>query len=331
MFKPSSINGASSSPLNKEGEVVPAGGRQDARDVLARLRERAASAAPQIPEPIIKPMPGAPLLNTRLTEVKFILLDTETTGADPETAHVIEIAAQGWSLSKKVKYPRVFETKVNPGTDIRIPPSSSAVHHITDEDVKNSPTLNDILPDLIEVIGENPIAAYNSEFDRGVLHGTPLHNHFWLDVYRLAMRTWYIGEENENGFPLTSFKQQELRYWLGLPHIEGDAHRAAADIMVTGLILQEAADKYLEAGLPDDFNRFVDWVYSPILHKTLPIGLFGTPGKTPDQLEDWQLRKMFDPSNHMYEAMLRFNVLDFARPEYMRRQLDRPQRGYGAK
>lgn len=286
---------------------------------FSRIREQAAPAPEK--EMLPRPMPAAPQINQRLTETKFILLDTETTSADPLTTDVIEIAAQGWSLNKDVRFPRVFETKINPGPGVLVPPSSSAVHHITDEDLVGCPLLADVVPQLAEVIGDYPIVAYNSEFDRCALHSTAFHDRYWLDIFRLAMRTWHIGEENEKGFALGSFKQQELRYWLGLRPTSGDAHRAAADIMVTGLVFQEAVERYFQAGLPDDFNAFTQWVASPIMHKTIPIGMWGIVGKTPEELEDWQLRKMFDPTGFMFESLSKFNVLDFARPEYMRRQL----------
>jgi exodeoxyribonuclease X len=264
-------------------------------------------------------LPSPVKLGKKLTDVKFIILDTETTGANVETAHVIEVAARAWSLGKYKKFPRVFETKVDPG--VKIPPSSSAVHHITDRDVAGCPVLEEIVPELMTVIGDAPIVAFNSEFDRKMLRGTPLYDRYWVDVYRLAMRTWHVGEVNENGFALESLKQQELRYWLGLREVGGDAHRAAADILVTGLVFQTAADRYLKSGMADDYDGFIEWLESPIFHKTIPIGARGVAGKQPEDLEDWQLKKMFDPTNEMRESLTRFNILDFARPEYMRRQL----------
>lgn len=314
---------SSSGPADAAASPPAASGtRQRLAANYARIGEASAPVATK--EILPRPMPPAPPLGQRLTETKFILLDVESTSADPLTTHVIEIAAQGWSLNPDVRFPRVFEAKINPGPGVFVPPSSSAVHHITDEDLVGCPTMEQILPQLQEVIGNYPIVAYNSEFDRTTLHATPFHDRYWLDVFRLAMRTWHIGQENAKGFALTSLKQQELRYWLGLPRTQGDAHRAAADIMVTGLVFREAASRYLNAGLPDDFNAFASWLASPILHKTIPIGAWGTVGKTPEELEDWQLRKMLDPSNPMAESLGRFNVLDFVRPEYLRRGLDAP-------
>lgn len=257
----------------------------------------------------------------KLTDMKFILLDTETTGIDPQRDHVIEIAARGWSLNKRKKFPRTYSMLLNPGDGVKIPPNTSAVHHITDADVADMPTLADEEGAIKGFVQGYPIVAYNAEFDRGMLPF--LKDHQWLDVYRMAMHLWSIGEENEDGFPLTSFKQQELRYWLKLGKIEGDAHRAAADIMVTGLIFQKAAQKYLDMGHPNDYAAFVDWVNSPILHQTIPFGYKSVVGKKPAELTDQQLKNMFDKSSDMYASYERFNVLEFLRPEHMQRTLRR--------
>lgn len=265
-----------------------------------------------------RPMPAYVPTGRALTDVKLMILDTETTGPDPDVAAVIELAVSGWSLNKKRRFPAVFESKINPG--VKIPPSSMAVHHIRDDQVVDSPRLHEVMEEVMALVQDHPLVAYNAEFDRRALRGTPLHERHWLDVYRLAMRTWSIGEKNADGFALESFKQQELRYWLGLRDAPGEAHRAAADIYVTGLIFQRCVDRYLDAGMPDDLDRFVAWLESPMLHKTVPTGGRGIAGKTPEELEDWHFKKLFDPNGPMYESLVRFNVLDFLRPEYMRRQ-----------
>lgn len=257
----------------------------------------------------------------KLTDMRFILLDTETTGIDPTRDHVIEIAARGWSLNKRKKFPRTYSMLLNPGEGVKIPPNTSAVHHITDADVVDMPTLADEEGAIKGFVKGFPIVAYNAEFDRGMLPF--LKDQEWLDVYRMAMHLWHIGEENDDGFPLTSFKQQELRYWLQLGKIEGDAHRAAADIMVTGLIFQKAAQKYLDMGHPNEYPAFVEWVNSPILHQTIPFGYKSVVGKRPEDLTDQQLKNVFDKDSDMYASYERFNVLDFLRAEHLRRTFRR--------
>ena len=284
--------------------------------------------------PAFCPHPQAPsLLGQPLTSTRFALLDTESTGSDPTQAQVIELAARIWFLDPGHKSPYVLESYVNP--QCKIPPASMAVHHITNRKVENAPLLGEVMPSFVDLIGNAIPVAYNSEFDRTILRGTPLHNRYWVDVYRLAMKTWSIGELNTDGFALESFKQQELRYWLGLRDVVGEAHRAAADIFVTGLVFQAAVSRFLGAGMPDDADRFLRWLEEPIMHKTIPFG--PSAGKIPEDLEDYELRRAFDPANRMRESLVRFNVLDFLRPEMMRRALSelpqapRARRGGGVR
>jgi len=75
-------------------------------------------------------------------EKYIIAFDIESTGTNTVTDRIVQLAMVKCKLSdlscieKKVTY-------VNPG--ISIPPEATAVHGITDEIVKNSPTLNKYL------------------------------------------------------------------------------------------------------------------------------------------------------------------------------------------
>ena len=59
----------------------------------------------------------------------IIIIDTETTGTDPQVDRLVELA--GVPLSPTC---RDFSTLVNPGREI--PPEAKAIHHITEEDVE---------------------------------------------------------------------------------------------------------------------------------------------------------------------------------------------------
>lgn len=253
--------------------------------------------------------------STPLSAARFIVLDTETTGAEPQK--VIELAGLDWTYQRPIEADHFQETFIDPQQ--KIDPASQAVHHILDEDVAGAPLLEEVAPAWDEWVADSPIVAYNSDFDRKVLSSTPLHGKRWVDAWRAAMHVWYIGQENEDGFKLTSFKQQELRYWLRLPKTSGDAHRAAADIQVTAMLLERVIDAYIECGNEPTLEAFLAWVDGPIQHLTLPIGGGHFAGKTPEQLEEWALKKAFDPSYFLFEGFAKFNVHECLLPEYQRR------------
>jgi DNA polymerase III epsilon subunit-like protein len=69
------------------------------------------------------------------------VIDIETTGMDPATDAIIEIASV--DLVKGGGITNARSTYVAPGRPI--PPLASAVHYITDEDLRDAPPLSDAL------------------------------------------------------------------------------------------------------------------------------------------------------------------------------------------
>ena len=89
-----------------------------------------------------------------------IVLDTETTGLDYTKEKMVEFAA---IRLENGKIKERFETLINPEQHIR--KSSMAIHGITEEDVKDAPTEAEIMPAILEFIGDYPIVAHNAIFD----------------------------------------------------------------------------------------------------------------------------------------------------------------------
>ena len=98
-----------------------------------------------------------------------IVLDTETTGLDYTKEKMVEFA--GIRLENgKVK--DTFQTLINPKQHIR--KSSIAIHGITQDMVEDAPTENDVMPKILEFIGDYPIVAHNAIFDYTFLNEASL-------------------------------------------------------------------------------------------------------------------------------------------------------------
>lgn len=97
-----------------------------------------------------------------LTRPLFVL-DTETTGTDRENDRIIEIGFQRWEASGLVSEWRSY---VNPC--IPIPPSSTAVHGITDEKVANEPTFRELAFQLAVELQECDFGGQQIRFDLGI-------------------------------------------------------------------------------------------------------------------------------------------------------------------
>lgn len=90
----------------------------------------------------------------------YIVIDTETTGLSAQRDHIIEISAL------KIKNGKIIDnytSLVNPG--IMIPKSSIKIHGITDDMVVNAPTIDQVLPEFLDFIGNQPLIGHNLSFD----------------------------------------------------------------------------------------------------------------------------------------------------------------------
>ncbi len=107
-----------------------------------------------------------------------IVLDVETTGLDYTKERMVEFAAIRLENGKMKDR---FETLINPEQHIR--KSSIAVHGITEDDVKDAPTEAEVMPMILDFIGDYPIVAHNVIFDYSFINeasirttGNPINN-----------------------------------------------------------------------------------------------------------------------------------------------------------
>jgi DNA polymerase-3 subunit epsilon len=100
--------------------------------------------------------------------MRFIVLDTETTGFNAEKDdRIIEIGAL--ELVNYVPTGRIYHQYINPEREI--PAGATAVHGIKDEDVANKPVYAEIVAAFDEFIGDDSkLVIHNAEFDMRFLN-----------------------------------------------------------------------------------------------------------------------------------------------------------------
>jgi len=108
-----------------------------------------------------------------------VVLDIETTGLDYRREKIIEFAAVKLVNGKITEE---YETLINPEKEIRH--SSIKIHGITQDMVADSPTIKEVMPKILEFIGDYPIIGHNVIFDYSFLNQAslelyekPLENH----------------------------------------------------------------------------------------------------------------------------------------------------------
>jgi len=164
----------------------------------------------------------------------IVIFDLETTGTEKMLDRIVEIAAIAVPPEGP---PRVFDRLVNPG--VRIPSEASAIHGISDADVKDAPTFRDLAPELLAFLGDADLAGYNvrafdvpvllKEFERA---GIP----FPLEGRRLVdMQTIFFKKEPRD-------LGAALRLFAGRDHT--GAHAALADVVAAAEVLAGQLRRY---------------------------------------------------------------------------------------
>ncbi|MBQ3177562.1 MAG: exonuclease [Clostridia bacterium] len=101
----------------------------------------------------------------------YVLLDLETTGLDPLYDEIIEFAAlriRDGSVSN------VFQTLIKPSNEI--PDYITELTGITNEMVADSPSIEEVINDIYDFIGNDIVVAHNSHFDINFLYDNILQN-----------------------------------------------------------------------------------------------------------------------------------------------------------
>lgn len=160
-----------------------------------------------------------------------IFYDTETTGVKPDKDRIIEIAAYDPELD------RTFHALINPETPI--PPDASAIHHITDDMVKDAPTFKEVgaefatfCQDEVVLIAHNndafDLPFIQAEFTRSEL---TLPNWPYIDSLKFSRK--YRPD-------LPRHSLQHLREYHGIP--ANQAHRALDDVIILHRVFMEMVD-----------------------------------------------------------------------------------------
>jgi len=130
-----------------------------------------------------------------------VVLDTETTGLDPERGHrVIEIGAV--EIASRQSSGRVFHVYLNP--DREIDAGAMEVHGITKEFLAGKPRFADVVDDFLDFIADAELIIHNAPFDVGFLDAElarldrgalASHCNGVLDTLRLA-KDLHPGQKN---------------------------------------------------------------------------------------------------------------------------------------
>ncbi len=228
----------------------------------------------------------------------IVFIDLETTGINIATDRVIEIAIIK-ILPDKTKV--VKHKLVNP--QMSIPKSSSEIHGITDDMVKDAPTFKEIANELKQFIDNADLSGYNSNrFDIPLLMEEFLRSGISLDMNNRKMvdvqTIFHMMEKRTLSAAYKFYCEKELE----------DAHSAEADAQATWEVLEAQLERYEKLGNTVDSvlqftgeEKYVDFARRFVLDKDVEVFNFGKHKgrsvvevlKAEPQYYDWMMKGDF--------------------------------------
>ncbi len=218
---------------------------------------------------------------TQINQEIFVCLDCESTGLEPETDRIVEIAVARFTFDQLLQK---FESLVDPECDI--PETSQEIHKITHEMIYGKPKIGQILPDLLKMINGHIIVGHGIGFDIALIAAEAkrnqipcnIHQQQHIDTLRMAR---IYGES-----PINSLERLRQHF-----NIEAEgAHRAMSDVIVNIEVFKYLARPYQTT------DQLLKVLQKPIKLKAMPLGKH--KGRKFDEIPveylQWAERKDFD-------------------------------------
>ncbi|TDJ06866.1 MAG: 3'-5' exonuclease [Deltaproteobacteria bacterium] len=178
----------------------------------------------------------------------FCVFDLETTGPNHDQDKIIEIGLV------KIQNKKIVEEKdflINP--QIRIPEFIQKLTSISNNDVKNSPTIEKVIDEILDFMGDSILVAHNISFD------VPFFNAVLKKLDKLPLKNNSLCTNLMTKYLIPSLINSNLNYMssvFGIAHTK--AHRALDDARAAAQLLL----KYLDFFIEKDISK-INHLYYP--------------------------------------------------------------------
>ena len=167
----------------------------------------------------------------------FVCLDLETTGLNPKQDRIIEI---GMVKVRSGQIADTFSCLLDPRQELdqRI----EEITGITSLELKNQPTQNEMLPKILEFLGEDVLLGHRVLFDYSFLKRAFTNEK--ISFERKGIDTLWLARKLVQDCESKSLPKLCEHY-----HIEYRAHRALSDALATVRLYQILVEQYYEEEL----------------------------------------------------------------------------------
>lgn len=162
----------------------------------------------------------------------YVSIDLETTGLNPKTDKITEIGAVRVIDGERRE---TFAVLVNPGR--KLDPRIVELTGLTDEELADAPYIEEILPDVLDFIGDLPLLGHSVLFDFSFMKKAAVNSRLVFE--KQAVDTLKISRKY-----LVDLEHRSLDYLCAYYRIPHRAHRALADAEATVLLYERLAEQF---------------------------------------------------------------------------------------
>ena len=183
-----------------------------------------------------------------LKDLEFVVFDLETTGGNHKSDKIIEIG-----LVKVVNLEIVDEKNYLINPEIKIPDFIQKLTNIRQDDVKDSPLIEEVIEDVLEFMGDSILVAHNTSFD------VPFFNSVLRRLKREELENRSICTNLMTKYLIPNLLNSNLNYMSKIFNIKhSKAHRALDDAKATAELLLN----YLKIFIDKDIQK-INHLYYP--------------------------------------------------------------------
>jgi DNA polymerase III subunit epsilon len=174
-----------------------------------------------------------------LSNLSFCVFDLETTGSNQKNDKIIEI---GLVKIENLKITKTKDFLINP--EMKIPEFIQNLTGISQESVKNSPLIEDVIDEIIEFMGDSILVAHNISFDIPFFYSVLKR----LKKPNLINKTLCTNLMTK--FLMPTLVNSNLNYMCSIFHIpHKKAHKAIDDALASASLLLIYLNIFIDKGI----------------------------------------------------------------------------------
>ena len=211
--------------------------------------------------------------------MEFCVFDLEATGGNHEVDKIIEIG-----LVKVVGLEIVEEKDFLIRPEMKIPIFVQKLTSINQQDVEDAPTIEEVIDEILEFMGDSVLVAHNTSFD------IPFFNSVLTRLGRSPLKNKSVCTNLMTKYMIPSLMNSNLHYMCDIFHIDHhNAHRALEDAKACSHLLL----RYLNVFIDKDIKK-INHLYYPRNRYELDQAHYERDDSTPDDIEE-KIRSIRSP------------------------------------